>query len=110
MQLHHSMHQCYTMLSQAPKQLIHSNTVKCFGHTGMRQGIVLSYRSICLCLIQYIVSYVCLQHMIQINLEADRLDQTTFIINETPQGPIRGRGGGGGGGFRGGRNGGIGPG
>jgi hypothetical protein len=38
----------------------------------------------------------------------DRLDQTTFRINETPQGPGRGQGGGGRGGFRGGRNGGRG--
>jgi hypothetical protein len=39
---------------------------------------------------------------------ADRLDRTTFRINETPQGPGRGQGGGVGGGFRGGRNGGRG--
>jgi hypothetical protein len=39
---------------------------------------------------------------------ADRLDQTTFRINETPQGPGRGQGSGVGGGFRGGRNGGRG--
>jgi hypothetical protein len=40
----------------------------------------------------------------------DRLDQTAFRVNETPQGPRRGPGSGGGGGFRGGRNGGRGPG
>jgi hypothetical protein len=34
---------------------------------------------------------------------ANRLDQTSFNINETPQGPGRGRGGGVGGDFRGGR-------
>jgi hypothetical protein len=39
----------------------------------------------------------------------DRLDRTTFRVNETPQGPGRGRGGGAGGDFRGGRDGGIGP-
>jgi hypothetical protein len=39
---------------------------------------------------------------------ADRLDQTTFRVNTTSQGPERGKGGGAGGGFRGGRNGGRG--
>jgi hypothetical protein len=34
---------------------------------------------------------------------ADRLDRTTFRVNETPQGPERGQGGGAGGDFRGGR-------
>jgi hypothetical protein len=40
---------------------------------------------------------------------ADRLDRTTFRVNETPQGPGRGRGGGAGGDFRGGRTRGRGP-
>jgi hypothetical protein len=40
---------------------------------------------------------------------ADRLDRTTFRVNENPQGPGRGRGGGAGGDFRGGRTGGRGP-
>jgi hypothetical protein len=39
---------------------------------------------------------------------ADRLDQTTFKINETPQGFVRVQGDGDGGGFRRGRNGGRG--
>jgi hypothetical protein len=39
---------------------------------------------------------------------ADILDQTSFRVNETPQGPGRGQGGGDGGGFRGRRNGGRG--
>jgi hypothetical protein len=40
---------------------------------------------------------------------ADRLDRTTFRVNENPQGPGRGRGGGARGDFRGGRTGGRGP-
>ena len=40
---------------------------------------------------------------------ADRLDRTTFMMNENPQGPGRGRGGGAKGDFRGGRTGGRGP-
>jgi hypothetical protein len=40
---------------------------------------------------------------------ADRLDRTSFRVNETPQGLGRGRGGGAGGDFRGGRTGGRGP-
>jgi hypothetical protein len=46
--------------------------------------------------------------MLRINVEhldalADRLDRTSFRVNETPQGLGRGRGGGDGGDFRGGR-------
>jgi len=40
---------------------------------------------------------------------ANRLDRTTFRVNETPQGPRRGRGGGAGGYFKGGRTVGRGP-
>jgi hypothetical protein len=40
---------------------------------------------------------------------ADRLDQTTFMVNETPQGLGRGQGGGSRGDFRGGRTRGRGP-
>jgi hypothetical protein len=40
---------------------------------------------------------------------ANRLDRTTFRVNENPQGPGRGQGGGDGGDFRGGRTRGIGP-
>jgi len=40
---------------------------------------------------------------------ADRLDRTTFSVNEAPQGPRSGREGGAGGDFRVGRTGGRGP-
>jgi hypothetical protein len=48
--------------------------------------------------------------MLQISVEhwmhlRTRLDRTSFRVNETPQGPGRGRGGGAGGDFRGGRTG-----